>query len=705
MIKETIILKNTVEKAGIAQGYSTSIMFPNKTEKIFVVSINDNLDVLDVEIYNGEDRFFWFYNRSNQSRFPIIRVPFTVSGELEVFTEEKTDGKEEQNEIWKRRFFASSLVVPEAKRDCYKQVIKNMIIGPINELSKLNITSEKIIALIRSLQECSDEEYRNFLKLALQKITVRIKEQIDNGQFLIDEVRELFKRDKLNIALQYCDTNIYSQEACQQFSNDMRSQELRSDDDKRGICSITGIEISYPDSYGFFQVQNKSFPRISLYNRKNDNKPYIRYGMGGSEAFPMDPAYYEQMESSMQYILDEQNRKKTWTPFLSDKKKQNTILVAYLVEQPVNNMDFAMALYGDFSQEKEIDADSFVSFTAPIFEEIKEIDEDLENSHIRVFILEQIDRGRQNTIYNETFNIQYIKQKRDEWIRGCKNFAEYRTLFSAKKPFPLFLFQVYRILGERYLSNDNKILPLGKNYCCISKKELLNLCWGETNLLTLKTIEKYLISKYLQMFLDLPKQKRGNKKGKIGKNIWICEKRMSEIMSLLGVLIFKEKNLMNEEEKSILDLSYKIGKLMAIGDGLQEDYYKLSHRNCPQEGIGGKYVDRFLRDPEGGWVAFSTRANKFKNDIVKKARALKNRQKGGEVQGDTNNKLLASIFHKVKAYEDYCKFVGSNVASLPKIKCKPIYKCAFMAAYGSGSFSEEHVSKKEKGGQPEAKDA
>ena len=192
----------------------------------------------------------------------------------------------------------------------------------------------------------------------------------------------------------------------------------------QGQCYVTGevgqvVRNKYP---------NPNLPIIGLtylYSNNSDTPCLQRYGRTGVRAFQVGESSVQQMNDAITYLTREERKNKTWRPFGSLTKDKPDLLLAYLSDQPDNQLLLADLMDEPWSSDdKDALAEKeglYEELCAQVLGKMVDVVNRNQNAKVNLLILETLDPGRKQVAYARSISTKQFVGSVQAWLDDSKN--------------------------------------------------------------------------------------------------------------------------------------------------------------------------------------------------------------------------------------------------------------------------------------------
>lgn len=318
-----------------------------------------------------------------------------------------------------------------------------------------------------------------------------------------------------------------------------------------------------------------------LYSKKSDTPCLTRYNMSGVDAFQTGKLEISAISDALAFLIEKSRENKTWGAMRDSNKEKPDLLLAYLPDDPQNNAYLAK-LFGNASDYEELE--EFRDTVEPIYDALcqqvlgamKHILQ--KNRHVKVnlLLLETLDPGRKQVVYESSFTVEKLRENMFEWGNASKNIPpivfKYLDKKELKKVLPICLgpMEICQLLKISYThSGSSKLMKQSE----VSLHKIYSLYMPPVN--SDRSVE------LLNYFLERSVQKSLLLLGDIGCQMTLeypcsfTKKTQTHIdnaakfVTLLSILLYF-KDIRKETYMS--NTAFNIGQFLKLSDMLHKEY-------------------------------------------------------------------------------------------------------------------------------------
>ncbi|MBQ6617645.1 MAG: hypothetical protein IJH67_14895 [Thermoguttaceae bacterium] len=423
-----------------------------------------------------------------------------------------------------------------------------------------------------------------------------------------------------------------SREAFRKLLVQIESEQAGIDVEKLPICALTG-EHQHPVKGKFPQVKVPVFQqKTSLLAMNKDVFCHDRYGKIAADICNVGQETANQLALALGFITNEEQKGRTWESIISDNEKKSDLLIVYFEPNPTkNNADLATLLnnyrkigagYSDNNDSTDVSSvssfnEDFARKTEAVIKLLSnEVHETLEEDTIKCLILRELDPGRRQLLYSDSFTVAQLQEDALFWQRGSKNVPEIKFWIFKDNQYKNPVLQgVTPISFEDAQELFRKKWIRGGTESCsvpgVSRAEIFALFLRRYHdakrevyvLLShlLENCEELLI--YIGGKNGLKKGNDSSKKDKKKENDQrICT---LQCIAMLGILL---KNLNSEKEVYMNKTPFNLGRLLALADQLHIFYCQdVRGGDIPSSLIGNALIPLAKTNPAQALIRLGDR--------------------------------------------------------------------------------------------------
>lgn len=322
----------------------------------------------------------------------------------------------------------------------------------------------------------------------------------------------------------------------------------------------TGVGQKYP---------NPNLPLLGqtyIYSKKLDLPCLSRYSMTGSNAFQAGKDEINKINDAIAFLTAESRKNKTWRAISDSNREKPNLLLAYLTDAPDNDALLASILGDPYDFE---DIDDYKLESQSIYESLcKQVIDELnpqenKESKICLILLESLDPGRKQVVYESTFTVEQLCENVSTWKAASENCPP--IIIEPKIPVPNELCKLFKMSYTRS-GSANSIKQSD-----VSLREIYSLYMPPVQ----KDRNPELIDRFMQLafqksfylFSDIGSKYVTN--NVFSKQMIPHVKNTSSFISLFAILLhFKGIR----KEIYMYDAPFNIGQLLKLSDMLHKEY-------------------------------------------------------------------------------------------------------------------------------------
>ncbi|MDO4574956.1 MAG: hypothetical protein Q4D98_07045 [Planctomycetia bacterium] len=412
------------------------------------------------------------------------------------------------------------------------------------------------------------------------------------------------------------------------------------------ICALTGKRGAIVTDT-FVQVNLPVLSQETRLLAMNKDVPcHNRYGRIAAEVCSIGKKTELEIANALLWITDEQRRGKTWRSIDREQKGKNDLLMIYRVDAPGSDVKAADTMGGD-DDDREEDTSAnggkeslFVATVISVCKALKGQIPDHFNPTLRCIILREIDRGRRQVLYSESFTIEELERATQLWNEGAKNIPEMlplsypnkkgakASLHSVVAPFLMAVLKLYQVQWKSDLSAAFDVHG-------ISYPDVLEVFLDRGN----RT--RFSMNEMLEKLLRCMEPVLQNLGWCIHAKAWEklsipAKKNAVTTLATIGILLHK---LGYKKEVYMNEMAYQLGRLLSLMDSLHVFYCKaVRGGDIPPQLLGNAFLSVVCDNPAEGIGRLMDRmkiyqawANKYANE----------KRKGDETPDEIKQRKLA----------------------------------------------------------------
>lgn len=594
MLNELYELSKSLEHYGLLQ----SMTHPNVNNvgKSYCLLIELDKDGVPREarlLQKEETATLWKHSKGNHNSFPAIRIQKPLLAMTESVKISNTD--------WRKLKLSEKIGLLKALNyDAINSEASDIKISDwsLNELSKVIDSSNSELAALRQL-------IRVFPDTAgcaafIKRLVNFFKEKImfSNNEAEIDFIKEMLvgslnEKTGNYVAgcMTYYDvyetvdfTNLVVSPTTQQALINLLNSENGSTiqpETQLVVSSLSGkicavIRDKYP---------NPNIPLLGLtylYSKKSDTPCLTRYGLSGVDAFQAGKNEVMAINNAIAFLTDKNRENKSWKAMSDSNRDKPNLLLAYLPDDPLNDAYLARILGdpSDYESENEFKEETesiFDTLCQQVLGNIESVIRKSPLSQINLILLETLDPGRKQVVYENTLTAEQFRNNLLIWSEAAKNHPNIAIRVRNKKeiieykpicPGPNDICQLLKINYTR--SGSSK--PMKQS--ALSLHDIYQLYMPPKNSVShddsfLYDIMNRVIEKTAQILGDVGHQQIQEYALPSTKESHTRAKRITLAISLISILLWR---LGVRKENYMLKAPFNVGQFLQLSDMLHKEY-------------------------------------------------------------------------------------------------------------------------------------
>lgn len=533
----------------------------------------------------------WKHSKGNHNNFPAIRVqkPILNAGESR-----KIDSIQwKKAEIREKIGMLMSLDFHAINPECTDIKITDW---SVEELSPVLESDDARLAALKQLLQVFPraEQCREFLEM----LTHFLKQQIaaSDNEPELDFIKELLVGSLDNRSGKYvagCMTyyDVYEME---DFPNLIASSETgkalisllnqaeSTFGEKQTIVSpftgtpTDGIGDKYP---------NPNLPLLGLtylYSKKSDTPCLTRYTMTGTEAFQAGKREVHAMNDAIAFLTASSRKNKTWAPISDSNREKPNLLLAYLTDDPLNDAYLAKVLgaLADFDDEESNSEQVelvFESLCQQVLDNLRGIIEHNPNSKVNLIVLETLDPGRKQVVYENFWTTGQFQKNLLSWAEAAKNHPPIEIrIRENKRVIPLKPFcpgpdEICQLLKIHYTrSGSSRVMKQSS----VTMHDIYQLYMPQNERVAqnpdlLNRMLNLVVDKSIGLLGDVKQQMIFEYALPSTKEAKTSAKWAAMFVSLISILLWR---LGVRKEDYMLDAAFNVGQFLQLADLLHKQY-------------------------------------------------------------------------------------------------------------------------------------
>lgn len=328
---------------------------------------------------------------------------------------------------------------------------------------------------------------------------------------------------------------------------------------------------------------NPNIPLLGLtylYSKKSDIPCLTRYTMTGTDAFQAGKKEIDDINDAVAFLTDDSRKNKTWCPMSDSNREKPNLLMAYLPDEPQNNAQLAKVLgdpsdFDDLEEYQENAESSYEALCKQVIGSLKDVMRKNQNTKINLIILETLDPGRKQIVYENAFTAKQFRENLLIWNNASRNTPPIKIRIRKGKetvnvkpicPGPSEICQLFKInytrsgAGKSMKQSDVSLHEIYRLYMPNSQKNRKQTA-DRFFQLTVQKSRWLLGNTAYQMITDyaLPSTKQSQTQAK----------QTAMFASLLSILLYLSDI---RKENYMLDVPFNIGQFLKLADMLHKGY-------------------------------------------------------------------------------------------------------------------------------------
>jgi hypothetical protein len=346
-------------------------------------------------------------------------------------------------------------------------------------------------------------------------------------------------------------------------------------------------------------IENEKFPEPKLpiigqsylFSMNRDARCHYRYGHVSVDSYPVNKELTYELQDSLLFITDQERRGKTWCSVPGSEKKDTNLLICYLENMPVNDIDFGFL--GDSNNSEA----EFESTTQAVCQALQGNPAISLDDQLRIFVLKSVDKGRRQVLFNTTFTVTNIFSGIEIWRHGARNHPPFSLVVPMEKgknakpyspfcPSPagvmrLFHHQWIRKGMDKHTVHGCRLYDVYELFFASEKQH--KLCTD-------------FLRKFLRLscplLLGIGEALHANRIKEYGIE---QKKNTLSAVGLIAILLYK---LGHKKEDYMKEVSFRIGRILSLADTLHREYGQIVRKDIPSQLIGNAMMKIALDKPQ-----------------------------------------------------------------------------------------------------------
>lgn len=364
-----------------------------------------------------------------------------------------------------------------------------------------------------------------------------------------------------------------------------------------GIDAYSGDSVELQDKFPSPKVAELGPVKLFSVNTK-EVQALHRYGLGGSDAFPVSSALVQRMNDALLYLADDRKRGSTCRAIPSARTGRIDLLIAYLEGVPEGREQLAEMFGGE--AESFSDAD-FSAIAKPVIEMLEGKLAANADLTVHLVAFSSLDPGRRQISLNRSLRVRDVIRAARDWEAGARNVPQVSVWFYDKNtkqsvfrthiaPCPLELASVV----NRVWSADAKTGFSSTCQRALSVGDAYDVFLADAPLARQKArfAMELLITRMSTVLIALGAAKTDHAQNPLSEPVrWQSVKAIA----LLGILL---RQLGHHKKDFMQEPITQIGRLLALADSLHQQYCKHVRKgDSPSQLIGNALFNTALEQP------------------------------------------------------------------------------------------------------------
>lgn len=369
-----------------------------------------------------------------------------------------------------------------------------------------------------------------------------------------------------------------------------------------GVDAFSGDSVELQDKFPSPKVAELGPVKLFSVNT-NEVRALHRYGLGGSEVFPVSSALAQRMSDALLYLASEKKRGSTCRAIPGAHTGKSDLLITYLEGVPEEREQLAEMFGG--KAESFSDAD-FSAIAKPVIEMLEGKLAANADINVQLVAISSLDPGRRQISLNRRFRARDVIRAAKDWEAGARNAPEVSVWFYDKNlkkcvfrshttPSPLELASVI----NRVWSSEAEGGFGFKYQRAVSVADAYDVFLADSPLARQKAAAAFglLIGRMIFLLAAV-----GNSKN---RREWIVKNKPTlsdavrwqsvKTIALLGILLHQ----LGQHSKDFMQEPItQVGRLLALADSLHLQYCKhIRDGKSPSQLIGNAMFNTALEQP------------------------------------------------------------------------------------------------------------
>jgi hypothetical protein len=612
MLNEIYTLHKSLERCGIVPEKVHPWLTYHKKSDGFIVGINESGKVRRIEFQPKEKMVTtWKLMPSNQKSFPVLnlKIPIWLPNqsveEIRTFLNGKK-GVTRFNQL--NSIIKDANLFPHNKDhdiDNYIAILNKRFSDFPAELQKklkgTDLEQSAFFSLLIRIQKISGKA-----ELFLQQLSeiiinaciegrlesVEVVEQLLLGKW--HKKKEIYETGDIPIVF---DVNNYSDFECRIFDEEIKDRMSKVLLQEKKIqvtpkkCALSGIIGSLEDKK-FPEPKLPILGKSYLFSMNKDAGCHYRYGKVSAGNYPVNSDLANDLQDSLLYITSPDRKGQTWCSVPSSDKKESNLLISYLENMPISEIDLSF-----LSETGGTEAD-FEAAAKVVCDALKGNKAITPDDQLRIFVLKSVDKGRRQVLFNSTFPVSSILNGIEIWQKGAKNHPSFSLVVPLKKgekaralnPFCPSPSGVMRLFHYQWIRNglDNTAVQ----GCRLN--DVYDLFFGSTekNKKLYTRFLKTLLRQTCPLLLGI-----GEALNTKTIKIYSIDAKKTTLLAIGFLAILLDK-LGHKKEEYMKNEAFQIGRILSLADTLHKEYGKVVRKDIPTQLLGNAMMKIALDNPQ-----------------------------------------------------------------------------------------------------------
>lgn len=379
---------------------------------------------------------------------------------------------------------------------------------------------------------------------------------------------------------------------------DASSEAAVPDEGSLGVDAYTGQSLELQDKFpGGPKVAELGNLKLFSVNT-NEVQALLRYGLKGSEAFPVAAALVQKMSDALLHLASEDKRGISCRAIPSAQPDKRDLLIAYLEGELEFREQIAEMFGGEASTFSDAD---FAAIARPVIESLKGKVAANPNLNVRLLSFCPIDKAKKQISLNRSIRVLGVIRAAKDWQAGARNVPDVSVWFydkAARKsvfrsqtaPCPLELAST----ANRVWSSDLKVGFTSSFQRAMSAADAYDVFMADSPLARQKAERglALLVQRMSAVLVALGAVRTSREWSSLSETVrWHSLKTIA----LFGILL---RQLGHNKQTFMQEPITQIGRLLALADSLHQQYCKHVRKGeSPSQLIGNALFNTALEQP------------------------------------------------------------------------------------------------------------